>query len=141
MQDAELRDRLGRRLNDGKKGSQRDEAGVMQAACDLAVRRYFGPGYDVRAVTQLVSSMREANLAQGKTPHGQVEMEAVIRHALGETDVDVKGINFQAAFEVQGEVMGTITYLLKFTERQVDELITEAEQLAFARGLSPSMAT
>jgi hypothetical protein len=38
-------------------------------------------------------------------------------------------------------VTGTITYLLKFTERQIDELITEAEQLAFARGLSPSMAT
>jgi hypothetical protein len=37
--------------------------------------------------------MREANLAQGKKPYGQLEMEAVVRAALGDADVDVSGIS------------------------------------------------
>ena len=83
--------------------------------------------------------MRNANLAGGTTPHGQLEMEVVIRHALGETDVDVKGINAQVAFEVQGEVTAVIAWKSKFTERQVDEQIIEAEQLARARGWNPPL--
>jgi hypothetical protein len=135
--DAGIIDRLGRRLNNGQSGWNRDEAGVMQAACDLAARRYFGPGYDIREVSDVVSFMRSANLAGGKTPHGQLETEAVIRHALGETDVDVKGINAQVAFEVQIEVTAFIVWKSKFTEPQVDELITEAERLARKRGWDP----
>lgn len=138
--DAGVLDRLRRQLNNGQRGWNRDEAGVVQAACDVAVRRYFQPEYDIREVTEIVSFMRNANLDDGRTPHGQLEMEAVIRHALGETDVDVKGINAQVAFEVQGEVTAVIAWRSKFTEPQVSELIVEAEQLARARGWNPPMA-
>lgn len=101
MRESELRNKLTGQLNGGKKGWNRDEAGVMQAVCDLAVRWYFGPGYDVRAITEVAPFIREADQAAGKSPHGQLEMEAVIRHSLGETDVDVSGINAQVAYEVQ----------------------------------------
>ncbi len=92
LHDDQERDRLLRQLNRGKAGWSKDEAGVMQAACDLAVLQYFGSDYDVRQISEAVSLMRDAELAGGKTPHRQLEMEAVIRHALGETDAGIQGI-------------------------------------------------
>jgi hypothetical protein len=141
MHDDELRDRLVRKLGGGKPGWNRDEAAVVQAVCDLAVRRYFGPGYDVRAVTEMVSFMRQAELANQHTPYGQLEMEAVIRHALGEPEVDVKGITTDVAFKVQCGVTAVIAWKSDFTESRIDELITEAEELAIGRGFSPPLAT
>jgi hypothetical protein len=141
MRDAELIHMLTGQLNGGKKGWNRDEAAVMQAVCVLAVQWYFGPGYDVRAVTEVASFLREADLAGGTTPHSQLEMEAVIRHALGETDVDIGGITAQVAYEVQGAVTGFIAWKSEFTGSQIDELITEAERMAFARGLNPALNT
>src|SRR5258708_37493247 len=75
LHDDRERDRLVRQLNRGKAGWSKDEAGVMQAACDLAVLQYFGSDYDVRQISEAVPLMRDAELAGGKTPHGQLEME------------------------------------------------------------------
>jgi len=136
----ELRKQLAGRLNGGQKGWNRDEAGVMQAACVLAVNYYFEPGYDVRAITELASHIRETVMAGGGTMHGQLEMEAVIRHALGETDVDISGINARIAFEVQGIVIAAIAWKSGLAESRIDELITEAERMAFAHGWNPPLA-
>jgi hypothetical protein len=65
----------------------------------------------------------------------------VIRHALGETDVDVKGITADVAYEIQGAMTALIAWKSDFTESRIDELITEAEQLAIGRGFSPPLAT
>jgi hypothetical protein len=138
--DDTLRDQLVHQLDGGANAWNRDVAGFMQAACDLAARRYFGPGYDVSAVTELVSFLRQASGDGGITSHGQLEMETVIRHALGETGVDVKGINARVAFEIQAGVTAFIAWKLELTEPQVDDLITEAEQLAAARGWNPPLA-
>jgi hypothetical protein len=55
----ELKDRLFRTLNSRKPtGWNDDEAAVVEAACELAAREYFGGDYDVRAITSLVSQMR-----------------------------------------------------------------------------------
>jgi len=140
MRDTALIEELGRQLNGGRSGWNDDEAGVIQAACDLAVRSYFRPGYDIRAIIEVVSFIREADQSGGRVPHGQPEMVAVIRHALGETNVDVRGINAQVAFEVQIAVTGFIAWKSDSTEQQVHELITEAEQLALSRGWDPPMA-
>jgi hypothetical protein len=140
VRDNTLRDQLVHQLDGGANAWNRDVAGFMQAACDVAVRRYFGPGYDVRAVTELVSFLRRASHDGGITSPGQLEMEAVLRHALGETGVDVKGINARVAFEIQSGVTAFIAWKLELTEPQVDGLIREAEQLAVARGWSPPLA-
>lgn len=73
----ELRDRLRPRLNGGDKGWNDDEPAVAEAACELAVGRFFGSSYDVRAVTAFVAELREAT---GNDPaYDQLKTEAVIR--------------------------------------------------------------
>jgi hypothetical protein len=141
MRDKELARQLGRQLNGGKHGWNKDEAGVAQAVCNLAADLYFGQDYDVRAITETVSTLRQATLKNSNsTTHGQLEMEAVIRHALGEVDVDIKGINAKVAFEIQVSVTVFFIWQLGFTEAQVDELIGKAEQAAFDRGWNPPLA-
>jgi len=78
----ELRERLRPALNGGRDGWNDDEPAVVQAACELAVRRYFFPGYDVRQVTAFVSDLCQAT-AGGPTSLDLLEAEAVIRVALG----------------------------------------------------------
>jgi hypothetical protein len=136
----ELREQLVGRLNGGQRGWNRDEAGVMLAACVLAVNFYFGPGYDVRSITELVSHIRETVMAGGGTMRGQLEMEAVIREALGESDIDMSGISGGVAFEVQGIVTAVIASKSGLSESRIDELLIEAERMAFARGLNPPLA-
>jgi len=136
----ELRDRLVGQLNDAKTGWNRDEAGVMQAVCVLAVNVHFVPDYDMRAITNFASRIRAAEQYGGRTPHGLLEIEAVIRHALGEKDVDISGISADVAYEVQGAVAAAIAWESGFTESQIDELIIEAERMAFAHGWNPPLA-
>lgn len=140
LRDEELRKRLNGQLNGGEKGWNRDEAGVMQAACVLAVSVYFSPGYDARAITEVASRIREAEQYGGRTPHGQLEIEAVIRHALGEMDVDISGIGADVAYQVQGAVTAAIAWESGFTESQIDDLVIEAERMAFAHGWNPPLA-
>jgi hypothetical protein len=139
LRDEELRKQLNGRLNSGNRGWNRDEAGVMQAVCVLAVNVYFRPGYDVRAITEVASRIRAVDQAAGRTPHGQLEIEAVIRHALGEK-VDVSGIDAGVAYQVQGIVTAIIAWETRLTESQVDELITEGERMAFAHCWNPPLA-
>jgi hypothetical protein len=140
LRDARRLRELTAKLNGGKRGWSYDEAGVVQAASELAVRRFFGTHYDVRAVTEVVLFIRDADQAGGKTPHGQLEMEAVIRSALGEADVDTGGINPQVAFEIQGAITAYIVFKLGISAPEVVRLICEAEQIAFERGSKPPLA-
>ena len=137
---ASVRD-LAARLSGGKPGWNRDEAGVAQAACDLAVGRYFGASYGASAVTELVSFLRQADQAGGEARHGQREMEAVIRHALAEAAVDVSGIDAQVAFEIQGSVTAFIAWQLAWPPPVIDALLAKAEQIAAGRGWNPPPAT
>src|SRR5215468_6023933 len=137
MGDKELRERL--LLGFSRDGWDRDQASVMQAACDLAAGRYFGSDYDVRDISKLVSLIRQTTQEAGKVLHGQLEMEAVIRHALAEVEVDIKGINAQVALEIQGLFSAVAAWRLGFTESQVDELLANAEQTAFERGFKPPL--
>jgi hypothetical protein len=140
LRDAEVRRRLSAQLNGGKLGFNRDEAGVVQAACELAVRQRWVAEYDVRDITDAVSFMREANLAKGKTPYGQLEMEAVIRSALGEAHVDTNGIPRPLAFEIQIAATGYVAANLSWQAPEIDRLLVEAEDVAFGRGWDPPLA-
>jgi hypothetical protein len=129
------------RLNDGKPGWNRDEAGVMQAACDLAVARYFGASYDANAVAEFVSSLHRIEQAGGTARHGKREMEAVVRHALADSDIDVSGINAQVAYEIQGRATVFVAWQLAWPPLMIDALLAKAEQIALGRGLRPPPAT
>jgi hypothetical protein len=137
LRDAETRKWLSGQLNGGKLGFNRDEAAVVQAACELVVRRLWGSDYDVGDITAAVSFMREADLEKGKTPYGQLEIEAVIRAALGETEIDLSGMPRPLVFEIQIACSGYAVLVLKLAEPDVTQLLVAAERIAFERGWNP----
>lgn len=104
------------------------------------VRRFFRPDYDVRGVTAALSFMRTATQARNKTPHGQLEMEAVIRSALGETDVDLSGLTPPEVLEIQGAATAYAVLKLALPESEVIQLVAEAERIAIERGWNPPLA-
>jgi hypothetical protein len=134
----ELRRQLTPTLNNGKSGWNDDEPAVVQAACELAVREYFGNDYDVRAITSFVSQMR-AKIHSSEPPK-QLDTEAVIRSALGETDVVTDDIKPGKKVAMQGLVLIQVTIHLGWDEVAVDRLIVEAERLAFERGWNPPLS-
>jgi hypothetical protein len=137
----ELRKQLSAKLNGGKFGWKYDEPAVVQAACELAVRRLWGTNYDVRDITELVTFIRNASIERrGRSKYGQLEMEAVIRSALGETDIDTSGIIPPDVFEIQGVMVGAAIRKLGLSQPEIDQLLVEAENIAFERGWNPPLA-
>jgi hypothetical protein len=69
-----------------------------------------------------------------------LETEAVIRAALGEPGISVEGINPLQLLHIRGAV---VAYLIinRKADIDVDELIVEAENVAFSRGWHPPLAT
>lgn len=127
----ELRDRLKTKLNGGKaKGWNDDEPAVIEAACELAVGRFFGTSYDVRAITELAHNRR----------YDQQKTEAVIRSALGEQDVDTEGIATGQKYLIRGAVVTLVYGKLRLSEAALDQLITDAEKIAIRRGWNPALA-
>jgi hypothetical protein len=95
----------------------------------------------VGEITDTVTFMRQASQeGRGQAPYGQLEMEAVIRAALGETDVDLSGISRQTIFEIQLAIVGFIALKLDLGEDEIDRLIVEAEGITFKRGWHPQFA-
>jgi hypothetical protein len=139
LRQPELRDRLRAELNGGKtKGWNDDEPAVVEAACELAVGRFFGASYDVRAVTEFVAVLREATDRDPR--YDQLKTEAVIRAALGEKDVDTEGITPGQKYLIRCAVLTLVCGKLRLGEVDVDLLITEAEKIAFKRGWNPTLA-
>jgi len=140
LRQLELRDRLRRTLNGGKEGWNYDEPAVVEAASELAIIRFFGTDYDAYDISGAVSWMRDVELARNKTPHGQMEMEAVIRSALGEGDVDLSGIIPPVLFEIRAQVVAYVVLKLGLPEADVVRMIVQAEQMAFDRDWHPPLA-
>jgi len=134
----ELRERLRPALNGGRDGWNDDEPAVVQAACELAVRQYFRPGYDVRQVTAFVAELRDA--LAGDPPVDQLAAEAVIRSALGETDVTVDGISPGAKYLIHSWAVTLATARSGLSESAIGQLIAEAENIAFEQGWHPPLA-
>jgi hypothetical protein len=134
-----LRDRLKTKLNGGKvKGWNDDEPAVIQATCELAVGRFFGRSYDVRAVTTFAAELREATAHDPR--YDPLKTEAVIRSALGEQDVDTEGITAGQEYLIRIAVVTLVYGKLRLSEADVDQLITDAEKVAVKRGWNPPLA-
>ena len=131
--------RLNSGLNGGKPGWNQDEPAVVEAACEQAARRFFRPDYDVRDVTAYVSDML-ARVPESKMRGGHLEIEAVVRAALGETDVALDGIRPAALHNIRHIVTTDMTYRLDMSAPEIDQMLSDAEPIAFGRGWNPPLA-
>lgn len=139
MGQSELRDRLSSNLNGGRGGGWNDdEPAVVEAACELVARRFFGASYDVRTITAFVAEMREATA--NNPPLDQLKAEAVIRLALGERDVDDRGITAGQKYLIRSLVTVFGCGKLRLKEADIDQVVTEAEKIAVERGWKPPLA-
>lgn len=130
-------DDLSGRLNGGRPGWNDDEPAVVEAACELAALRYFRADCDVREITAFVSDML-ARVTESKLGAGPLEVEAVIRGALGEKDVSLEGIRRSVLHGIRITVTMDIVYRLSLAGPEIDRLVTDAERMAFARGWDPA---
>jgi hypothetical protein len=91
----ELRDRLVAQLAGGP--LRDDELSVVDEAAKQALRGHFGDKYDVRSVAAFALRLRDS----WRLPVGSdvMELEAVMRTALGEPDIDMGGITASARLE------------------------------------------
>jgi hypothetical protein len=117
-----------------------DDLEVAEIVCDLAMRRYFGPDYNVRDVTALASLLREIVGDDLDSGVGVMEIEAVLRSALGETDVNVSGIKPAERFKVHSFASVFAVQQQGWSERDVHALIADAEERAAERGSHPQRA-
>jgi hypothetical protein len=132
------RQRLSRMLNNGERCWNYDEPGVMEVACQLAVRRLFSESIDVREITKFVMELRSR--VHSTTPPDQLEAESLIRAALGDHDVVVSDINSMNIFTAYGAILGHATQRLALSEDDIRKLIRESERLAFEQGWKPPLA-
>jgi hypothetical protein len=131
--------RLTHKLNGGEKGWNDDEPAVVEAACQLMVRRYFS-SYRHVSITALMSDMRD-RIAKQRTPSRQEDMEAVVRDALDEsTAAAPSDIKRSELYRIRGAVTVNIADILRLDFEAVDQLVVEAERIAVARGYRPPLA-
>jgi hypothetical protein len=138
------RDRLAGQLNGGEPGWNEDEPGVLQAASELAARRYFGPKANVGEIAataaQIVEAERRgADLAgRGGGLPDKSYVQAVITSASGNHDPGLQNMPPRVAFEIRGAFIIFVVMTLDIMF-ELDTLICDAEALAFERGLSPQL--
>jgi hypothetical protein len=141
--DDEDHQRLVRQLNRGQKGWNEDEPAVIEAACQLAVRRFFAAVRhrdtgQLVSIEEFVSDLRQRT-HQHRTPPGQQDVEAVIRAALDDSAEVPAHLGRGALLEIRGGVAFNVFAIMKFDARAIDQFIAEAEDLAMARGYSPPL--
>ena len=135
----DLRDRLILKLNGGQEvGWNDDEPAVVEAACELSVRRYFGAPYDASAVTEFVRELREVTDDDVAFP--QLKTEPVIRAALGEMDTAAGDIKRGEKYRIQLAAISLAQGSLGRDETVINELILDAERVAGERGWNPPLA-
>jgi hypothetical protein len=131
----ELRKRLNATLNNGQPGWNDDEPAVLEAAVELAMHETFGDDYDVRAVTEWVARFRAA--IHSAEPPPKLEVEALVRSALGETDVVISDIRPYTRYVRRLTILARAKVQLGWDEPTVDRIIVAAETKAIERGWNP----
>jgi predicted component of type VI protein secretion system len=135
--DRDERDRLAPRMN-GPRPDLADDMAVVEAASEIALRRYFGEDYDVRHVTAFAELVRDS--WAGRLPLSLLQIEAVIRRALGEHAVDLRGVDAAAKFRVQVLATFGASQWLSLDEEGTRALVAEAETQAINGGWKPRRA-
>jgi hypothetical protein len=141
---AEERDRLSRLVNGGTAGWNDDEPGVIQAASELAARSYFGPKANadevVATAAQLVEAERRAAGLRGRAGSlpDKSYVEAVIRYDTGDRPAGWHNMRPSVALHIRGAFILFVAMKLDIMF-ELDQLVSDAEALAFERGLRPPL--
>lgn len=108
---------------------------LIRVVFEVTVRRLFQPGADLREISEIVARMRDG--------YGEsvpiLETEALIRKALGE-DIPVSDIDLRTELLAKNLTFMAFADLKGRNEIEVNAVIVEAEALAHARGLRPTLA-
>lgn len=141
----EERTRLSDMLNGGKPGWNDDEPAVIQAASELAARRYLGPKASADQITTAAAQVVEAD-RRGADLRGRAGslpdktyVQAVLKHDTGDRPAGWDNIRPSVALHIRGAFMVFVVSALDIMF-ELDALIRDAEALAFARGLNPPLA-
>ncbi|MBO0822460.1 MAG: hypothetical protein J2P27_01220 [Actinobacteria bacterium] len=141
----EERDRLSRLLNGGEPGWNDDEPAVVQAASELAARRYFGPKARADQIAATAAQVVEADRGgadlQGRAGSlpDKTYVQAVIRYDTGDRPTGWDNIRPSVALHIRIAFIAFVVVKLDIMF-ELDQLIRDAEALAFERGLSPPLA-
>jgi hypothetical protein len=135
------RDRLVGTLNRGSAtGWNDDEPAVVQAAAELVLRRYFGPGEAVPDKAASLAHAVTAGLGEIRRPLDEQHADAVIRSALGVASPAFDALKPGDKHVLRGLVATAASVMMKLDEAAVDELVREAERITFERGWHPPLA-
>jgi hypothetical protein len=140
----EERDRLSDQLNGGKPGWNDDEPAVLQAASELAARRYFGPKPSADQVAATAAQVAEAD-RRGADLSGRAGslpdksyIQAVIRYDIADRPAGWDNIRPSVALHIRGAFIIFVIMTLDIVF-ELDQLIRAAEALAFERGMNPPL--
>ena len=107
---------------------------LLRACLGAFAREFFTELYDVRQVgafvTEIVSYF-------GATVPDPLEMEAIIRAELGETDVEVDDISLRTVMMASSLAIVLVVRQNQIREVDVDRLIVAGEEMAAERGWRP----
>ena len=134
------RDRLVRTLNGGSAtGWNDDEPAVVEAAAELVLGCYFGPGEpDPEKAASLAHVVTVALGAIDRTL-GEQDADAVIRSAVGGPSAHFDALKPGDRHVLTTLVVGVASAMMDLDEAAVDELLREAERIAFERGWHPPL--
>jgi hypothetical protein len=135
------RDRLVATLNRGSaKGWNDDEPAVVEAAAELVLRRFFGPGQPDADRLWWLASVACLAMTDISRPLDERHAEAVIRSALGNAAGTSFSMSSGDKYLLQGALASLASINMDLGKAEVDELLREAERLAFDRGWHPPLA-
>jgi hypothetical protein len=137
LRQRDRRNELQGTLNDGKPGWNDDEPAVVELVCQMAVRRFFADGRGMQDIATVVDAVQQAS--EDDMAVDRLEVEALIRKALGEDEIGTKSIGNGKKFILRIWITGAVVFLLNLDEATVDETITDSELLAFEQGWKPPL--
>ena len=110
---------------------------VLGAAFERAMRRRFGPTPEQEEIANFIAGLfeRYRKLRNIKP----IEMEAVIRSVL-EPGISLEGIDYRTLTVTRMLTTSEALEQLQLSDRELDELLYDAEQQAIAQGYRPNLA-
>jgi hypothetical protein len=105
------------------------------------MREVFGTDYDRRVVAEFAATLSEIPLPPGSVVPSYLEIEAVIRAALGDPYAIVDDISPSVLLKIRDRLILVAWHKQGWSETDVDQLIASAETVAFERGWRPPLAS
>ena len=113
---------------------------MVQAAAELVLRRFFGPGEADADKVSWLASAACVSMAEMTRLLDERQAGAVIRSALGEPAPGLDALTPADKSVLQGAVTSLASINMDLDEAAVDELVREAERVTFERGWHPPLA-